>query len=234
MRLSLGSFASASPDRNSPFGISRAPGIARISNSAGSRTSMTSMASCRSIIPASSRAVIVEPRRGLDGRVAHRPAELLVVDQLGDRLGLGIAADLDRAVLHVQRVVDHQAAEQRVADAGDELDRLGRHHAADRGAKDAEHAALGAARHHPGRRRHRVQVAVGQAPIVRRGLPEDADLALEAVDRPPHVGLAEQHAGVVHEVAGREVVGPVDHQVIARQDLERVLALQPQVVQLAR
>ena len=56
----------------------------------------------------------------------------------------GCLAHLDRAEGHLQGVVDHQPAEQRLADAGDELDGLGGLDGADRRAEDAEHAALGA------------------------------------------------------------------------------------------
>ena len=128
---------------------------------------------------------------------------------------------------HLQGVVDHQPAEQRLADAGDELDRLGDHDRPDRRAQHAEHAALGAGRDHPGRRRHRVEVAVVGAVLV----PEDADLALEPVDRAPHVRLAEQHAGVVDQVAGGEVVRPVQDQVVRPEDVQRVVGVQPLLVQ---
>ena len=67
-----------------------------------------------------------------DRRVAGRlgcllrdgPAERLVVDELGDRRmvpahrAVRVLADLHLAVGHLQRVVDHQPAEQRLADAG--------------------------------------------------------------------------------------------------------------------
>ena len=116
--------------------------------------------------------------------------------QLGDRRVLAaeravrVLADLDLAVGHLQRVVDHQPADQRLADAGEQLDRLGDLDRADRRAQHAEHAALGAGRDHAGRRRLRVEAAVARAVLG----PEHAGLAVEAVDRAPHVRLAEQHA----------------------------------------
>ena len=64
----------------------------------------------------------------------------------------------------------------------------------------------------PGRRRLGVEAAVA-GPVLG---PEDAGLAVEAVDRAPDVRLAEQHAGVVDQVAGGEVVGAVDDQVVGR------------------
>ena len=84
----------------------------------------------------------------------------------------------------------------------------------------AEDAALGAARHGPRRGRLREQ-----APVARRLLPghEDRGLALELVDGAVDERLAEDLRGVVHEVAHREVVGAVDHDVVRLDDLERVL-----------
>ena len=115
-----------------------------------------------------------------------------------------------------------------------QLDRLGAHHRRDRRAQDAEHAALGAGRHHARRRRLGVEVAVVQAPAVGGVLPEHRHLALEPVDRAPHVRLARQHRGVVDQVAGREVVGAVEDQVVLREQVDRVVGLQPDLVQHAR
>jgi hypothetical protein len=61
--------------------------------------------------------------------------------------------------------------------------------------------------------------------------PEDAGLAVEAVDRAPDVRLAEQHGGVVHQVPGGEVVGAVDDQVVLREDPLDVVDVQALLVQ---
>src|SRR5258708_23303118 len=61
--------------------------------------------------------------------------------------------------------------------------------------------------------------------------PEHAGLAVEAVDRSPDVGLALQHARVVHQVPGGEVVGAVDNQVVLREDLHRVVGIEALLVQ---
>ena len=98
---------------------------------------------------------------------------------------------------------------------------------ADRRAQHAEHAALGAGRHHAGRRRLRVEAAVAR-PVLG---PEHRGLAVEPVDRAPDVGLAQQHGRVVDEVAGREVVGAVDDQVVGLEDLEDVGRVEPLLVQ---
>src|SRR6201996_6448850 len=178
---------------------------------------------------------------GADRRADHRglglfrdgAAEGLVVDQLGDRRVLAadravrVLVDLDRAVVHLQGVVDHQAAGEAVADAGDQLDRLVHLDRADRGAEHAEDAALGAGRNHAGGRRLRVEAAVAGAVLG----PEHAGLAVEPVDRAPHVRLVQQHAGVVDQVTGGEVVGPVHDQVVRTENVERVVGVQPLLVQ---
>jgi hypothetical protein len=86
---------------------------------------------------------------------------------------------------------------------------------------------IGAARDHAGRRRHRVEVAVVRAVLV----PEDGDLTVEAVDRAPDVGLVQQHARVVDQVARGEVVRAVDDEVVVGEDLQHVRAVQPRLMQ---
>ena len=53
---------------------------------------------------------------------------------------------------------------------------------------------------------------------------------MPAEDRAPHARQAELGAGIADEVAGREIVGPVDDEVVARQDGEHVRRLEPHVV----
>jgi hypothetical protein len=61
--------------------------------------------------------------------------------------------------------------------------------------------------------------------------PEDADLAVEPEDGAPDIGLAQDGGGVVHQVAGGEVVRPVQDQVVAGEQLQGVGGVQPDVVQ---
>ena len=100
-------------------------------------------------------------------------AELLVVDQLRDRRvraahrAVGILAQLQLAEPHPQRVVDQEAANQRLANSGDQLDGFGRLDHADDAGQHAQDATLGAARHEPGRRRLGIQAAIARA-VLRR------------------------------------------------------------------
>ncbi len=150
-------------------------------------------------------------------------AELVVVDELLDLVraaggAVGVLAQLEGAEAHAERVDEQQAADERLADAEDELDDLGGLDDADEAGKDAEHAAFGAAGDEARRRRLGVEAAVAGAFLGG----EDAGLAFEAEDAAVGVGLAGEHAGVVDQVAGLEVVGAVGDDVVVLEDLERV------------
>ena len=83
-----------------------------------------------------------------------------------------------------------------------------------------EHSTFGAGGHKAGRRRFRIEAAVTWA--IRRGV--DAGLSFKAEDRGINIGLAAEHAGVIDEIAGGEVVGAVGDNVKAAQYLQRILA----------
>ena len=74
-----------------------------------------------------------------------------------------------------------------------------------------------------GGRRLRVEAAVAGA----RPGHEGRHLAVEAEDGAVDVGLVREHAGVVEQVAGGEVVAAVDHQVELRDDALDVLRGEP-------
>ena len=137
----------------------------------------------------------------------------------------GILPQLQLAEAHPEGVDEEEAPHERLAPAQDELDRLGRLHDADEAGQDPEYAALRAGGHQARGRWLRVQAAVA-GPLARR---EDAHLSLEPEDRPVDVGPPREDARVVHEVAGREVVGAIHHQVELAHDLERVVAGEPRL-----
>src|SRR5439155_14573356 len=93
--------------------------------------------------------------------------------------------------------------------------------------QDAEHPAIGETGHHAGRGRFGIKAAITRSAQVRR---EDAGLALETKDRAVNIGLAEQHAGVVGQVARRKIVRAVHNDVVWLDDIEGVLARAPRVV----
>ena len=94
---------------------------------------------------------------GSGGRRGRRDAaELFVVDEpldrrmvAADRAGR-IAAELQLAELHRPGVVEQQPADERLAGAENQLERLGRLDHADHAGQHAKHAAFGAARDESG------------------------------------------------------------------------------------
>ena len=89
-------------------------------------------------------------------RCGRDAAELFVVNQRGHgrmraaHRAIRIFLQLELAEFHPQRVVNQEPADERLADAHDQLDRFGRLNRADDAGQHAKHAALGAARHQPG------------------------------------------------------------------------------------
>ena len=159
-------------------------------------------------------------------------AELFVVNQLGHarmrsaHRAFGVLAQLELAELQIERVKQQQPPDERPAPAEDQLDGLERLDRAHDSRQHAQHASLGATRHHPRRRRLGIEAPVARAflRIKHRGLP------LEAEDAAVDVGLAQEHAGVVHEVSRGEIVRPVGHDVVVAEDVERVLRRQARLV----
>ena len=90
----------------------------------------------------------------------------------------------------------------------------------------AEHAGLGAAGRHLGRRGLGHHVAIGGSAL----RIEHGDHALEPEDGPVHDRDAELHRRVVHEEARGEVVGAVDDHVPPREDVHHVVGAEAHVV----
>src|SRR3989454_8557785 len=124
---------------------------------------------------------------------------------------VGIAPQLHLVEFRRERIEEQQLADQRLADAERELQRLVGLQRADHAGQDAQHAPLRAGGGQLGRRRRWEEAAVAGAFVWL----EDGHLPLEAVDRPVHDGDAVPDGGVVHEVTRREVVGGVDDHVPA-------------------
>ena len=162
------------------------------------------------------------------GAAAHA-TELLVVDQFLDHRSLGVGPELQLAETHLEGIKQQQSPTEGGADAGDDLDGLrGLNHADDPG-QHAHHAALGAGGHHARRRRLGKQIAVVGACGIQV---EHGGLAFEAEDRAVDVGLAQQHTGVVDQVAGRKVVRAVADNVVGTHDVESVLARERRFVEI--
>ncbi len=169
--------------------------------------------------------------RGLGGRRGHAP---LLGRLVARRRRVGPGARRSQRHLpppRAQRVEDEQPAEQRLAQPGDELDRLGRHERADLSAQRAEHAGLVARLHGRGVGRLGEDVAQPRpGHAAGRGRPEHRDLRVEPEHRAPHERQAQARARVVDEVAGGEVVGAVDDEVVPAQHAVDRLVRQPHAV----
>ena len=167
----------------SPTGMSGAPRFT-ILYSCGSRTSRTKTSSLASSLRFNSSNG--DLRNAVDdGQIAYGfvacdfqrtdfarrldAAELVVVDELGDRRvgaadgAVGIFAQLQGAEAHAESIDQQQAADQRLADAENQLDGLGRLDDADEAGQNTKHAAFGAGGNKARRWRLRVEAAIAGA-----------------------------------------------------------------------
>ena len=124
---------------------------------------------------------------------------------------LRIPAQLQLAEAHGQGIVEHQPADQCFAHAQNQLHGFGCLHQSDHARQNSQHSAFGAARHQARRWRFRIQASIARSARIR----EDRRLTFEAEDRSVNVRLLQQHAGVVHQIARREIIRAVDHHVVA-------------------
>src|SRR5579862_274733 len=161
-------------------------------------------------------------------------AEGRVVLKLRDRLFLAaegtgrVPLEPELREAHGKGVVEEQAADEGLAHAEEDLERLGRLDEADDPREDPEDSPLGAARDEPRGGRLRVEAPVAGALVG----PEDARLALEPEDGAVDVGLLQEVAGVVREVPGLEVVRSVDDHVVFLEDREGVSRVEGDLVGL--
>src|SRR6266478_885213 len=153
-------------------------------------------------------------------------AEFVVIDQLvygamfAAHRAVGIFAQLQLAKLHGQRVEQQQTSGKTVAAPEDQFDGLHGLNRTDDSRQHAQHAALGARRHQPRRRRLWIQAAVARAV----GHAEDSHLALEAKNRAIDVGLAQQDARVVHQITRGKIVRAIHDDIEILEQLKRVIA----------
>ena len=127
-----------------------------------------------------------------------------------------VAADLEFVKTAGQRIVHEHPAGQRFAQAEDQLQHLGGLERADHPGDGAEDSDLLAARDQPGRRRLGEQAAVAGVIVPVLPRPEGRDLALEAQQGAGDQRFACEKAGVVEQIAGREIVRAVDDDVVIR------------------
>src|SRR5204862_7906953 len=104
----------------------------------------------------------VPVRRCLAGPARAVPMDRQILDRWGTpaERALGIPPKPDLAEAHAERVVGEEAADQRLTDAEQQLDGLGRLHRSNHSWEHAQDAGLASGRDEPGRRRRGVEAAV--------------------------------------------------------------------------
>ena len=107
--------------------------------------------------------------------------------------------------------IQQQAADQRLADAEDQLDRSRSPGSADDARQHAQHAAFGAARAPV---RAAAARDTGSDSTGRPWYAKTVACPSKRKIEPYTFGLLQQHAGVVDQIARREVIGAVDDDVV--------------------
>ena len=162
-------------------------------------------------------------------------AEGIVVDEFRDARiltadgTLGIAAGLELAEAHLQSVESHQATNQRIADAYDQLDRLDGLHDTDDAREYPEDASLGTAWNHAWWRRFRIEAAVAGTAEMRS---EHGALTVEPENGAIDIRLLLEDTDIVGEIAGRKIIRPINHDVVRGDDFSRVLGSEEAVMKV--
>src|SRR5664280_966771 len=137
-----------------------------------------------------------------------------------------IATYLEGPKTLVHRVVREETTDERVAEFEQQLDGLDRLDRSDDARQHAQYAGFSATRREFRRRRFGNHAAIARSDV---GV-EDGDLSFEAKDRTVYDGDVLDERGVVHQIARREVVGTVDDDVIAVDDVQDVVGPESSVV----
>ena len=163
-------------------------------------------------------------------QVANR---LFVVNQLRDgrvctanRAVVRLGREFDLAEFHGKRIVREQVTREQVAHAEDVLDRFHRLQTSDDTAHRADDAGLLAGRHGVFRRGFLEHAAVARS-LARNVCHE---LALKADDARMGEGLLRHHARIVDEELRREIVCPVNHEIVILDEVKDVPARDERVV----
>ena len=134
----------------------------------------------------------------------------VVGSQRGELLVGRHGPEADGLEAHAQGIDQQQAAAEHLPDFKNNFERLVGLHGADEARQHAQHADFGAARGLAGGGRLGIKAAVRWPALV----VEHRHLPFELENGPEHQRLAQQHTGIIHEVASGEIIGAVYHQVI--------------------
>src|SRR5690349_11693096 len=137
-----------------------------------------------------------------------------------------IALQFQLTEAHAQCIVEQQPILERSSLPQDDLDGFGRLNDSDETGEDAEHAALGATGNETRGRWLRIQAAIAGAVFIR----EYGGLPFETENGSVHIRLLQQNAGIVHQVTSGEVVGAVNDDVVVAKNVQRVFAVQRDII----
>ena len=126
----------------------------------------------------------------------------------------GILGAPDATKLHFERIIDQQTVGERVPDFQNFFHGFIGLQNTDRAREDAQYSSLLAIRDQPGRRRFRVETPIAGVVLMRF---DRGQLPLKTKDASRDQGFFCKETGVIHQESGAEVIGPVQHQVVIRQ-----------------
>src|SRR5260370_35195527 len=141
--------------------------------------------------------------------------------------GFRILEDLEFPKPEFERIETHEAADERIPDPNDQLDRLDRLHDANYAWQNAKNTTFRATRHHAGRRGFWKHASITRAAKVRS---EDRALSVKTENRSVNVRLFGQHTNIVRKVARGEIVGPVNDDVVVLHHLHGVFTSKQAIV----
>src|SRR6266478_2836680 len=162
-------------------------------------------------------------------------AKLLVVDQfmncrvLATDRAIRVLAHLEFAKSHFQSIETDQSPDERLTRPKDELHCLDRLHYTDHSRQYPKHAALGTTGNHSGRRRLGKHTPIAGTTEV---WGKNGALTIKPENRSVNVWLLRQNTNVVGKVPGREIISPIDNEVIILDQLHRIVATEYAVVQV--
>ena len=145
-----------------------------------------------------------------------QPAEIFIVDESGlcrliaTNRATRVPGDCYLSPIHLHRVKEQQPTTERVSPPQHQLDHLEGLNRSYDPWQNPQYTCLRTIRDQTRRRRLSKEASVTRSAVGRK----HRGLALPTEDRSVDVRLSQEHTGVVDEVPGREVVGPVGHDVV--------------------
>lgn len=116
-----------------------------------------------------------------------------------------VSGELDLSKAHLQSVIDQKPSQERGADSQDPLDGLGGLSDANDAGQDPQHARfVSAGDQARGGRQGKKAAIAGPSPLVKYG-----SLSFELKDASIDQGLGSEITGIIEEIFGGEIIGPI-------------------------